>query len=309
MKLFWEEENKENIEELARQIDNHNIVPFIGAGMSAGIYPMWGEYLAELPDEGDEETKDELSRIMDEKKPDYEKAAQFLCGRLGIGFYEKTEKIFSNSKIRREKINEALFKIPQFFHGPVITTNLDQMIEYVYRYKGIHLPVGLAKDIGFINKCMVSGQPCLWKIHGDIDKRDTWVLTKEKYDEIYGEDGEQFQKLFQVFLQYKSLLFLGASLKGDKVVGFLEKLWKENCNIRHYAVMGAPQEKGEFYQEKNRLQKLGIIPIWYPAGDYKKCTELIQSLPCRSSEFWFPSYIPGKYRGSRGGGGYRKERA
>ena len=163
----------------------------------------------------------------------YEAVLQFLQEEYGRAFFDKTQTIFDSRKISPDKLNPAVFELPRLFHGPIITTNLDQVLEWLYRRSGTALTVGLSKEVGFIQDRMVQSAPCLWKIHGDIDKKDSWVLTQEQYDALYRDTDDSFMELFSVFLKYKMLLFIGASLRSDKVVGLLENLFKREPNICH----------------------------------------------------------------------------
>lgn len=43
-------ENKKNFTDLLKQINKHNVVPFIGAGMSIPIYPPWKKFFSDIID-------------------------------------------------------------------------------------------------------------------------------------------------------------------------------------------------------------------------------------------------------------------
>ena len=285
--------NKENLRDLAQKIRREQVIPFFGAGISAAIFPTWPKYIECLIEPGDEKT---CAYVQELGKPvcNYEAVLQFLQEEYGRAFFDKTQTIFDSRKISPDKLNPAVFELPRLFHGPIITTNLDQVLEWLYRRSGTALTVGLSKEVGFIQDRMVQSAPCLWKIHGDIDKKDSWVLTQEQYDALYRDTDDSFMELFSVFLKYKMLLFIGASLRSDKVVGLLENLFKREPNICHYAILEAPTDEALFIAEQKRVWKLGVKPIWYTVkgNDYSGFYQILHELAELAGVRFCHSYLP-----------------
>lgn len=286
--------NKENLQNLAEKIRREQVLPFFGAGISAAIFPTWVKYMKCLIEPGDEKVNAYVHEQLEKTVCDYETVLQFLQEEYGRAFFDKTQAIFDSRKISQDKLDPAIFEFPRLFHGPMITTNLDQVLEWVYQKSGTPLTVGLAKETGFIQDRMVQAEPCLWKIHGDITKKDSWVLTKEQYDTLYRDTDDSFTELFSVFLKYKMLLFIGASLKSDKVVGLLENLFKHNPNICHYAIMEAPSDETTFINEQKRIWRLGVKPIWYTVkdNDYSEFYQILHELARLTGVRFCHSYLP-----------------
>lgn len=282
--MYDEEYNKQNMNELLEYIKKNQIIPFIGAGMSSPIYPTWKKYLEQIPPSKDEKAVQFVQQKFCYDMPDYEDIAQYLFDRYAVEFIDKTKETFSRKKITPDKINSAVFYIPKLFIGPVITTNLDQTIEWVYQKYNIPLPVGLADETGFLNERLSGFTPCLWKIHGDIDKSDSWVLTSKEYADQYSESSAQFMDLFCSVLQHRRLLFLGSSLRSDKVVDLLRKLYKKNNYIRHYAILPESVKGADLYDEMSRLANLGIKVIWYQNGNYDAFVKVVKELAERSGK-------------------------
>lgn len=285
-------DNEDNLQELANKIRDKQIIPFFGAGLSADIFPTWRNYLLDLIEPGDRKVQAWVESELDSKDCDYESILQELLTEYHRKFYDETRKIFSTRKISGEKIRQAIWEFPRLFQGPMITTNLDQVLEWVYRSSNLPVTVGLAGETGFIRDKMIASELCLWKIHGDIEKTDTWVLTKEQYDSLYSNN--KFVDLFHVFLENKMLLFIGASLKSDKVVALLKALYKKNYHICHYAILSAPDNEDKFIEEQKRLWSLGIKPIWYTVrdNDYSEFERLIFELTRRVGCRFRQSYLP-----------------
>lgn len=284
LSMYDEKQNQVNIKELSEYIQKNHIIPFIGAGMSCPIYPTWKKFLEQIPYSNDIEAVKYVQQAFQCDSQDYEAIAQYFYERYAVEFIDKTKRTFSGEKITIDKINRAAFAIPKLFTGPVITTNLDHMIEWVYEKNDIPLPIGLADETGFLNERLSGFAPCLWKIHGDIDKTDSWVLTSENYARQYSRGSTKFIDLFCSVLQYRRLLFLGSSLQSDKVVFLLRELYKKNNNIRHYAILPEPDEKVDFYSEMSRLANLGIKVIWYPNGNYDVFEKIVSELVEKSGK-------------------------
>lgn len=290
--MYYQEDNEKYLAELLELIQKNAIIPFIGAGMSSPTFPTWKDYLKQIPDPGDIKAVRKIMDWLDEDICDYEAVVQYLYERYGLTFLDRTREAFDSRKIVPERINPAAYAIPILFEGPIITTNLDQLLEWLYRDGKVPLPVGLAGETGFINERMIISKPCLWKIHGDVDKSDAWVLTKDQYENLYEHGNVDFLEVFNTFLQYKVLLFLGASLVSDKIVSLLEDLFRRNNHIRHYAILPAPEEDDAYYDELSRFRNLGINPIWYPKGDYDAFAEIVWGIVERSGKRFSRSYLP-----------------
>lgn len=287
-------DNEKTIQELAEQISKDRIIPFYGAGISADIFPTWGRYIESLVEPDDDETRDYVQEQMGKADYDYEGILQYIQEQYHRAFYDKTQEVFDSNKINQEMLRPVIFEFPRLFRGPMITTNLDQVLEWVYQRSGFPLSVGLAGETGFIHDRMLRSEQCLWKIHGDRDKIDSWVLTKEQYNALYVNGDTSFPELFQVFLRYKMLLFIGASLKSDKIVQLLAELYNRDCHICHYAILQAPNDRNQFVAERKRVWNLGVKPIWFTVkdGDYSELDRIIYRLTELVGSRFNQSYLP-----------------
>lgn len=268
--------NEKYLSELTDRLSlGDSVVPFVGAGMSCPVYGTWETYLRSIVPKYDKVSHEVLSRQLAEG--DYEGAAQKIRDNYGIEFYNQTEEYFGVDKIKYESISHAARLLPHLFCGTVITTNLDQILETVYHKEKIPIRTLLAGHSRLVQSLTRDGNTCLWKIHGDVEDRESWVLTKDDYIKQYGTaDGRLFQMYLKQVIQGKVLLFLGCSLKSDMIVHVLEEIGRNNPYIKHYAIL--PVENGYRFKAADReafsrrcrkLGRLGIKPIWYPDGKHE----------------------------------------
>ncbi len=286
MENILTESNQARIQSLAEQISLNHVIPYIGAGMSMPPFCGWGEYLKriDLPAvlKGESETG---SR--DQNGSDFEEWAQSLDNRYPIRFVEETQKAFATERIHFENLNDSVKLLPKLFRCPIFTTNLDQVLETVYEEAGIRLKTALAGETGYVQKNVERHAPFLWKIHGDIEKNDEWVLTKDQYNYQYLDSDKKthrkgvisFRELLSMYLQTNRLLFLGCSLKNDRIVDVMGELFQSNHSIRHYAILPLPPSEN-FAERDSMLENRGIQAIWYEnrTNDHREVTQILQKV-------------------------------
>ena len=277
--------NEQYLKELADRIATGNsVIPFIGAGMSCPIYGTWGEYLDAIIPVADEAGHRILKQQLEEGH--YDDAAQNIQNEYGNGFFNYTAEYFSVEKIKMDLVSNAARLLPQLFQGPMLTTNLDRVIEAIYAQEGIQMEVVLADNPNLIQALTRDGAVCLWKIHGDIINRESWIVTKEAYTKQYGSKSKRpFQECLEKILERKVLLFLGCSLESDFIVKILKDICKQNPYIIHYAVL--PVKNGYRFQQNDidvfnlrnkQLGRMGVNPIFYPDGEYECVAEYLRRL-------------------------------
>ena len=124
-------DNEANFNELIKQVGN--VVPFIGAGLSASVFPTWRKYLVGLCKKY--ELKDTLLCF---DSLSYEAIASKILSSINhMAFYSSLKSTFSSDRISYEKLGEAIKQLPSLFEGMVLTTNFDCALEYVYGMQGI----------------------------------------------------------------------------------------------------------------------------------------------------------------------------
>lgn len=281
--------------ELLDLLRRQNVTPVIGAGLSSWAYPLWNKMLqTQAKHYG---LASEVAVLLEDGQ--YEEVASILEDELTPnGFSNLLRQIFRVSAIKEHSVEcpEYLYDIPRLFRGPILTTNFDRVIEYLFESNSIICPdVVLPSDDMQGNKvkyALHNNAPILIKMHGDIGDPSNLILTKESYDEVYGQDTANpdlelpMPDFLQKVLRRNPILFLGCSLGTDRTCNVIKKC-AENC--RQFAFLELPEEtknpenqvephlRGESNRliEKLRERKkqligdLNIQPIWYPYGMHK----------------------------------------
>ena len=177
--------NKDNYEQLKRQIQHGTVIPFVGAGLSACIYPGWWSALKMLADDiMDLAAKKEILEILsDDYMMKHADALEYAAKRLEViwtknVFDQKIYRIFSPEKLEKAEVKEILCKeavavLPGVFpQGVILTTNYDHVLEKVYGIygEGVHSCDVLHQErLNRRLKEMSSGA-LLIKLHGDVEE-------------------------------------------------------------------------------------------------------------------------------------------
>lgn len=288
---------------IAAQIQMNHVMTYSGAGLSMSLYPGWTSYIESLPHQLDKEMSRKIKETLENSDVSAHQEnpcaglAQEIYDRYPHFFEDQTKEIFHPDKIHSEKLGEAVKLLPQLFRCPMITTNLDRVLETVYEEQGIHLETAFAGSVRLMQESIQNHTPCLWKIHGDIKHPDTWVITQKQYEAQYQcndeHDAQSFTELFSVYLQASRLLFLGCSLKDDKIVELLSKEFHRNPSIRHFAILELPPEDS-FVTRFSELDKMGIDVIWYENkdGTHHEVADILKELLILTGPLYTSNYFP-----------------
>ena len=260
------------------------LTPFVGAGLSVFCgYKLWPNVLKELsafiPDEGPK--REALEMI---ERFEYLEAAEhiqkhyrpMLRRLLGIVSYDKLE------ACPAERLySSAAWLLPYLFHNrPLMTTNFDGVLEYVFSRQGSTFErVVEPHDPSLLTQLRQRDIHGLFKLHGDIGKEttslDRLVFTKTQYDDVYCTGGELIDELKQWY-QNQTLLFLGCSLAMDKTMEVLRDVASANPGIRHFAIVGCKKEQRS--ELLDRFMELGIDAIFYDDSNHDAVRVILERL-------------------------------
>jgi len=271
----WFQLNVDHFVQLVGLIHEGAVVPFVGAGISAsGGFSTWKDHLRH---------QGKTANI----------ASQRIDALLASGAYEtvlqeieavRGHDVFIN-EIRDEfsrnlTIPNVVWRISELFANTVITTNYDRLIELSYE-------TGEKDKVQVINGLNALEKPdpkkiTVIKLHGDIRNPNRCILSKNQYDEAYGNGSLNMHKPIPKLLAYhyknSSLLFLGCSLRNDRTVQVFktikEGMGEEEETKQHFSIEQAPESLEEIAQRNAELAKLGITPIWFEKDRY----ELVESI-------------------------------
>lgn len=266
----WFQRNVDHFIQLVELMYAGVVVPFVGAGISAsGGFSSWTDHLRR---------QGKTAHI----------ASAHIEALLARGAYEtvleeieavRGREVFIN-EIRDEfsrsgTIPDVVWRISELFTDTVITTNYDRLIEQAY-------DTGEEGKVQVINGLNALEMPdpkkiTVIKLHGDIRMPKRCILSKNQYDEAYGNGSLNMHKPIPKLLAYhyknSSLLFLGCSLRNDRTVQVFktirEGMGEEEETKQHFSIEQAPDSLEEIAQRNAELAKLGITPIWFEKERYE----------------------------------------
>ena len=256
-------DNQRAFDKLKEAVKKKTVIPFVGAGLSADVYPQWKDVLKELSKKLTD-NRDEVKNLI--KSKEYEKAAERIANsRPPMLFYNDMLEIFNENKLRGANLNEtAAYTLPFIFpEKPVITTNYDRLLEQVYSKNGRPFENICTHNSHAALAAAQRSLHFLFKIHGDIGSKyvheDDIVFTAESYDRHYAQDGD-LVKTLKTHFENSQMLFLGCSLEYDRTF----TTFKDVCGsteLQHFAIL--PCKKKDIGSKLKLFGKERIFPIFF----------------------------------------------
>lgn len=256
---------RKRIDDLGAQLaaDPESVVPWVGAGMSARYgMPLWstfvGDLIAKLPEE-DRPAADHLRT-----HGFYDLAADFAHMRLGG---EEFDPMMVRS-FHREFDSTALHPIARLHPRLVVTTNYDRIIEQTMPWLVPLLPHTFRLNA-------FRDEDVLLKVHGTIEKPESWVLTRFQYATAYRET--VWSELRDLFAN-RTVLFVGCSLGMDMFLDALRNMPSGRAP-RHFAILNVASED-EAAARGRELRRLGIavIPYITDHGDHSIVERILDAV-------------------------------
>lgn len=262
--------NDDKIKKLAGLVKERKVLLFLGAGISASIgFPSWNKLIKEM---GEKEGFDgELFGLYGNNMM----LAEYAYGKnenSTYGFLRKTLDIKDKADLTTKLDDSFIYNAIYELNFPVIyTTNYDHLLEEYYdRKKHRYSKVVNIEDMRNVNFSN-SDNTRIMKFHGDIDDKESIVLSEKKY---FGRmDFQSFMDIqFQSDILQYHVLYLGYSLSdiNIKLMLYLAgKRWENSEEVNEsYIFTATPNEIQEEVFEKN-----GIVTILGEGTDKKKGTE------------------------------------
>jgi len=264
-------ENEQRFHDLCNALENEQVIPFIGSGMSvpSGL-PSWPEFLRLLRCHS-RMTEDDLETLL--KDSFFEEAVEQIEQSMPARLFN--ERIEHDLQVDISKsINGAIRFLPELFDKLILTTNLDELLERLYLERNKCFQHVLAGDgIGDYRMLKATSRHVLLKLHGNSKKSEGRILSKAENDRAYLSRSVVRDEL-ELIYKTNSLLCLGCSLGPDRIMSVLAEVAKIDKRMpRHYAFLHMPDD-GSLLIREHFLAESGIFPIWYK-GDHDEC---IQSL-------------------------------
>jgi hypothetical protein len=264
------------ISELVHAIRAKQCVPFVGAGLSkvAGM-PLWDELIEDMKPlllglaetEGDRE---EEAQYLD--KASYLDVATRFKFKAGLGHYHRfLQERYRPARSQPSGLHQALARIRSWPF--VITTNFDKLLEAAFTQPGCVSPATVTQPEELVISIR-SGEFFILKIHGDIDRPQSIVLTRDEYEQfIHSRRGQLLLDTLRQQLMFRTVLFVGFGLTDPNFlrvfgeVGWLASGYQGDA----FSIM-AHTTKPE--REEWRRRRLRTIPL----VSYEELTPFLNDL-------------------------------
>ncbi len=216
-------------QDLVRAVRDQRIVPFVGAGVSAGVkrgfFPTWGKLLELMAGELDAQARpadgQEVRRLM--KAEDYLGAAERGLRNLGPYRFNR----FLRGIFRKKRPADLDLSIVQALWGLrpplVITTNYDDVLRWAGPADAEMLANDQEEELALLPEASPEW-PFVWHLHGTIQRLSTVILAGSDYKSLYGGDEARARRyeaaLFQLNAQLanRPFLYVGFSLSDQYVL-------------------------------------------------------------------------------------------
>lgn len=290
----WYERNLERFEQLEKCLIEGSVVPFIGAGLSVECgFPTWKGHLIQQGRTCGLNAV-EVQQLLDDGH--YETVIDQI-EQLGHGdaFIQEIRDVFS----RTGTITQTTLRLTELFKDTIITTNYDHILQQAY-------DTGEENRIQLLDGTNILEQPdinkiTIIKLHGDIRQPLNCIISKNQYDEAYGNGNLDLSKPIPKVLNYhyrtSSLLFLGCSLNRDRTMEVFQavkdslRAKKKDVDIPlHFSLESMPATEAELVERNSYLLRYGITPIWFSTGCYEFVEQILR---LARNEMKYRGHIPG----------------
>lgn len=276
--ITFSNKNRKVFELLCKDLKRGGVVPYIGAGMSAFIYPTWSSALKMMADDVDDDKTKEAIKSKAKVKPI--DAAEDLVKTVGDGnLIDSLVEIFGKKEYNEDLLRHgAISMLPRLFgNSSVITTNFDRLLETVFDMSDVPFDAAITPLRTEVAKTAKQrGLHVLFKIHGDISPNfaEDIVLTREQYRTAYAPNSPG-KKYVDSMLNNRVVLFLGCSLCQDIIVETLQEL-NSDRGLKHYALISCKKEDRD--NRRKELDDLGIRSILYPEKEHEAVEIILREL-------------------------------
>ena len=156
--------------------------------------------------------------VIDER---YQFAAEAIIEIVGEAQFDRVLRtVFRNPDLRPTERHKLIADIP---FSAVITTNYDKLLESEYSREALPPATYTSVDEADIVAALAEGRFFILKAHGDIDRRDTIVLSTKQYRDVIHRRPGYRAALTSMFIMRK-VLFIGTSLTDIEILLTLQDI-------------------------------------------------------------------------------------
>lgn len=258
--------NDNFIKELKKLYNEHNIIPFIGAGLSIPFnIPDWGKLIRDCAINMGIENVNGTSFIQmldfSLNQYDYWEAVRIIKKYLNRTEEDIQEYIVNTIKSNiLKEVNDGennYSDLSKYGFDIFLTTNYDHILQ---RYLDTnYIPVNL-KDVNSNMQKLIAekGNKRIFHLHGHISDSSSIVISEEKYKELYNDN--KYKTLFSIFTGVKTFLFIGFSFNDI----FIQKIIKDNnefFNSKHYIILANPtMENVKWLKQNYNIETISYDP-------------------------------------------------
>jgi hypothetical protein len=209
---------------------------------------------------------------------EFEDVVEFCRDHLGEGEYRTyLERMFGSSlkpSIVHDRI--ASWKVPA-----LLTTNYDRLIETALtRHSGSLPHVLTGDDVQTLWRHFSRGEFFLLKVHGDIVRPNTVVLTMRDYTKhVFGN--MPFMTFLQRVVLSRSLLFIGSSLNDIYIRRLLEEttFLTGGVGMPHFALLPNPGPiRSRLLRDRFNIVALSYDPLAYNGSHETAIMKMIDEI-------------------------------
>lgn len=270
--------NDEVLKRLLRNLVDKECIAWVGAGASAGLYPLWGQLLERMAEEAVELGRADHAELDNWRQlaaTEPQGVAKIIRARLGEGYYRDIlRRIFSPPSGSGHRsftvVHEHMLRLP--FRG-YVTTNYDPgLVEARYAlahrskdtgwatWKNENVLMQWRRDQVFSD----DERPILFA-HGYYAQPDTVVLDLDDYRNAYGRP---LRRLLEDIYLRKSVVFVGIGFTdpwfsriADDV---LTDVYSAGSTSDHIAIVGHDGDTSFAAKKEIYRTKYGIHVLAYP---------------------------------------------
>jgi hypothetical protein len=238
-------------DKLVEAVAGRKAILFAGAGASRGemqegndsveqYLPGWGDLLIRLVDHARKigrltsSEASKLKRAVKDQK--FLFVAEVIRRKLGAREYDEAlEDIFRDPRLKPTKRHRLITEIS---FAAILTTNYDKLIESAYALHGYIPPTYTFDNAPDIISALSHERFFILKAHGDIDRKDTIILSERDYrDAVYRQPG--YRAALNTIFITKTILFIGTSLTDTDINLVLESVSETfgGKGPKHYALL------------------------------------------------------------------------
>lgn len=278
-------------ERLVQGVKSGSVIPFVGAGASKksmpNHFPTWRE-LASL-------MNDRAMKISAISSQEYTEIKQLIKANRLTFVMDALKK-----SLPREEYESLLAEKFEYVDTTgadlttqnlilriagklIITTNYDRLLEDAFAKKFRRSPTTATFEQSSSVQYSIqdhrnSGDPTIFKIHGDIKAKNSVILSERDYRSLL-YDQQAYEAVVTSLFISNVFLFIGFSLEDREVLFHLERLRHQFSYVTqsHYAVM--PSGKHSNLESRQFRELYGVEIITFdPANGYAQIDKFLEGL-------------------------------